>query len=321
MAHGTSLNSVPDLVHRMSGSNRPKEWTWAPNEAPWFDQPNSIELLERRQNEERLSGADVGLLRHWVANGYCIVSGAVPEPTIDAMERDLDDLWTCERPCSELELLGVRLVAGTEPVNVTHAQLLALGAPLRQQVKQRSNWRIHGFHRFSANAAAILTNPELTRLATLILGRAAVPSYTINFTHGSEQELHQDTAVFHIVPPNFLVGTWLACEDIQPQSGALVVYPGSHRSAMHSEFDDYPQTNLRTSSDQSGYADYVKRLSARYDPMQFLAKKGDILLWHGMLIHGGSPVLNRGLSRRSYVCHYIPPGMDVSAQVHGPFNW
>src|SRR5262249_44763304 len=145
--------------------------------------------------------------------------------------------------------------------------------------------------------------------------------YTINFTHGSEQELHQDTAVFHVVPPNYLVGAWLACEDISSDSGPLVVFPGSHRSPMFPEFDDYPQTNLRTSPSPQRYAGFVHTVSEQYVPTEFLPKKGEVLLWHGMLIHGGSPVRDRSQSRRSYVCHYIPPGMDVSGSVQGPFNW
>jgi hypothetical protein len=32
-------------------------------------------------------------------------------------------------------------------------------------------------------------------------------------------------------------------------------------------------------------------------------------------------VTDRRLSRRSYVCHYIPPGMDVASKIEGPFNW
>ncbi len=36
----------------------------------------------------------------------------------------------------------------------------------------------------------------------------------------------------------------------------------------------------------------------------FLAKKGDILIWHANLIHGGLPVVNPALTRKSMVIHY-----------------
>jgi Phytanoyl-CoA dioxygenase (PhyH) len=298
-----------------------KRWTWDLRDIPWFDRPDAAKLLEHRRTNDRLSDREFALLQHWLANGYCIVDHAVEESQIDGMERDLDDLWSDGRPREGLELLGLRVEPGGEPRDLTHAQLLKLDPGMRQEVRARSNWRIHGFHRFSTAAAALFQSPVVARLASLILGRPAAASYTINFTHGSEQELHQDTAVFHVVPPNYLVGAWVACEDIAPGSGPLVIYPGSHRSPMYPLFDRYPRTNLRTSRDPQGYAEFVRELSLRYEPMAFHARKGQVLVWHGMLVHGGSPVTDRRLSRRSYVCHYIPPGMDVASQIEGPFNW
>jgi ectoine hydroxylase-related dioxygenase (phytanoyl-CoA dioxygenase family) len=161
----------------------------------------------------------------------------------------------------------------------------------------------------------------LNRLASLILGRPAAPRFTINFMYGSEQELHQDTAVFHVAPRNYLVGAWLACEDVSPDAGPLVFYPGSHREPLYPKFDNYPQTNLRTYPRPQEYSEYVARRSEHYERRLYLARKGDVFLWHGMLIHGGSSVTDPKRTRRSYVCHYIPGEMEVSSQIEGPFNW
>jgi phytanoyl-CoA hydroxylase len=38
-------------------------------------------------------------------------------------------------------------------------------------------------------------------------------------------------------------------------------------------------------------------------PSIFLPKRGDLLIWHGALIHGGTPMQNPGLTRRSFICH------------------
>ncbi|MCY7349903.1 MAG: hypothetical protein LH606_04445 [Cytophagaceae bacterium] len=35
-----------------------------------------------------------------------------------------------------------------------------------------------------------------------------------------------------------------------------------------------------------------------------LLKKGDILIWHAALAHGGNRIGNPELSRKSFVCHY-----------------
>jgi len=38
----------------------------------------------------------------------------------------------------------------------------------------------------------------------------------------------------------------------------------------------------------------------------FLAKKGDILIWHADLAHGGAPVSNKALTRQSLIGHFCP---------------
>ena len=35
-----------------------------------------------------------------------------------------------------------------------------------------------------------------------------------------------------------------------------------------------------------------------------MAKKGDVFIWHANLIHGGSPIKDHSLTRKSMVIHY-----------------
>ena len=39
---------------------------------------------------------------------------------------------------------------------------------------------------------------------------------------------------------------------------------------------------------------------------RFVARKGDILVWHADLAHGGSPIRVEGRTRRSLVTHFCP---------------
>jgi ectoine hydroxylase-related dioxygenase (phytanoyl-CoA dioxygenase family) len=39
-------------------------------------------------------------------------------------------------------------------------------------------------------------------------------------------------------------------------------------------------------------------------PKVFLPKKGDVFIWHANLVHGGTPVRNTALTRKSMVIHY-----------------
>lgn len=304
-----------------SQTKEDKKWQHNAADAPWFDQPNALELLEHRRRDEQLSDQDFELLHKWVTEGYYTNSGAVSEQHIDGMVREMDDLWTADRPIEGLEILDLRLNPEGPLVNLSHAEVVALEPARRLEIRDNSNWRIHGYHLFSEPARAIYENSELIRMTSLIFKQPSIPSYTINFTYGSRQALHQDTAVFHVFPPNYLIGAWLACEDALPDSGPLVYYPRSHRAALFPQFDNYPQTNLRTVRNMQEYSDYVVERSKDYERKLYFAKKGDVFLWHGMLIHGGSEVFNPKMTRRSYVCHYIPPGMDKISEIEGPFNW
>lgn len=38
---------------------------------------------------------------------------------------------------------------------------------------------------------------------------------------------------------------------------------------------------------------------------RFLAKKGDVFIWHAHLLHGGGPILDDSRTRKSYVFHYF----------------
>ncbi len=122
---------------------------------------------------------------------------------------------------------------------------------------------------------------------------------------------------------NALIGVWIAAEKIQPDSGPLEYYPGSHREAMYPEFVNYPQTQRRTAPPEmaSAYDQYVKDVAAKYRRETYLPQAGDALFWHGMLIHGGSAVANPAATRKSMVIHYMPEGANRGHQVEGPFNW
>jgi hypothetical protein len=43
-------------------------------------------------------------------------------------------------------------------------------------------------------------------------------------------------------------------------------------------------------------------------PEYFLAKRGDVLIWHANLLHGGSPRQNTLRTRKALVCHFFAKG-------------
>ena len=295
-------------------------WRRQPDVLPWFDRPDALDrLLQDGRQAEHASK----LLEKWIRDGYVVVEDCLDPADIDAMVATLDGLWDCPDPIPDLTLLDLREEAAGERTNLLHRDLLKLDRATRQRIRDASDWRIHGFHYVNQRAKRIYFNRRLRDVASRIFRRRAKPIAAINFMTGSEQALHQDMAVFHIYPRNYLIGAWIACEDVAEGSGPLVFYPGSHRTPFFPAFSDYPQTNLRTADGETSrrYQEYVDSLAAQFERREFSGRKGQILLWHGMLIHGGAAITKRGRSRKSMVVHYSVRGADRAREVHGPFNW
>ena len=78
-------------------------------------------------------------------------------------------------------------------------------------------------------SSALAEDRRALELIELILGRPAGLFQTIYFRTGSQQEAHSDA--FHMMtePPGFLVGMWVALEDIDEGAGPVFYVPGSHR--------------------------------------------------------------------------------------------
>jgi phytanoyl-CoA hydroxylase len=288
---------------RLTRGDRPS-WDGQPDVLPWLDRADAATRLAAAGDQ------DPGLLEQWLRDGYVILDDPVPAPELDALSAAMGSVWTAGRPLDGLVIRDLRPDADAPPRDMSHADLLRMTPHEREEVRRASRWRIHGFEDADPAAARVYANDRLRAMASRILGRPSRPVASITFMYGSEQALHQDMAVFHVWPRNHLLGAWIACEDIGPGSGPLVFYPGSHVEPMFTEFDRYPATNLHTSDDGRAerYQRWIDTVADRYERREFLPRKGQVLLWHSMLIHGGSPVADGDATRRSYVVHYATRG-------------
>lgn len=301
-----------------------RRWPFRVEDLPWLDQPDAFQKIETSQRQNKINDVQAAFCRKWAEDGYIVLEKAVSAEEADAYSRDFDSIWQGGPAVKNLTVECVRLHDQDSPRNLKHSQILELPLAEREAMKKRLHWRIHAMHSHFASAMQIQSNPLLKQTAELLLGKKASPTYSISFFHGSCQDLHQDLAVFHIYPRNFLIGAWVALEDVSPEAGPLIFYPGSHHvKDFFPEYDNYPQTTMHTADAEGAkrYKSYVKELSGRYEKKSFLAKKGDVLLWHPMLIHGGEKNMDPSLTRRSYVLHFVGDGCNVQDEISGPFLW
>src|SRR5471032_2370233 len=115
-------------------------------------------------------------------------------------------------------------------------------------------------------------------------------------------------------PLGYLTAAWVAFEDIHPDSGPLIYYPGSHRLPyVFSKDVGITESDFK----REGYGPYHSKYEPRIaeliaehgiQPRYFYAKKGDVLIWHANLLHGGSPRQDLTLSRKAAVIHFFVKG-------------
>jgi len=145
-------------------------------------------------------------------------------------------------------------------------------------------------------------NNKIMNVLTQLYKRKPIPFQTLNFYLGTEQKVHSDQIHFCSDPVDLMCGVWIALEDVSVDSGPLVYYPGSHKLPF------YSMQHLKI--EPGNYVEYEKKIQQKIDktgitPEYGVIKKGDIIIWHANLIHGGSKRNNINLTRKSVVIHYF----------------
>ncbi len=107
---------------------------------------------------------------------------------------------------------------------------------------------------------------------------------------------HIDTWYLDTDPSGYLIGAWIALEDIDGQGGSFHVYPGSHK--MNSI--EWKGLN------HNQFVEWSNETKKNYQNVPAYLKKGDVLFWHPSLLHGSSNQKVNGFSRKSLTAHYHP---------------
>jgi hypothetical protein len=257
---------------------------------PWLDGDDALDRIGGRLERNEISTADADICRYWVANGYVVIESLFDSATVDAV-------WDGY----EKAIKAGRIKLPPEPAGN--------GDP----------WpgRFLNPHKRSGEFCRILKHPGLLRCLQLLLGHEPKTLQTIASHKGSQQGLHSDSIHMTTYPLGYLAAAWIAFEDIHPDCGPLVYYPGSHRLPyLFSKDVDITEEEFN----REGYAPYHAKYEPRIRqlveergiaPHYFHARKGDVLIWHANLVHGGSARKNLALSRRAVVCHYFAKGAFV----------
>jgi len=258
----------------------------------WLDRPDALERIDARRAAGDLTDDEAEDLRHWVERGYVRFSLDLDPAAFARIEETVDRLWR-EKPAS---------VA------------LAYNSPLKpfedadELADRRPGYRISNLHSASEEALALYLHPEVHAATRRVFDQDPVAIQSIFFEWGSGQPLHRDPMHVYTSPPSHLIGAWIALEDIGPDCGPLAYVPGSHQLAYYQfspgEYRVQHGTHGEAEVQKAEEFDLAQCRRHGLEPELFTCRRGEVLLWHASLLHGGAPLNDPRLTRKSLVVHF-----------------
>jgi ectoine hydroxylase-related dioxygenase (phytanoyl-CoA dioxygenase family) len=165
---------------------------------------------------------------------------------------------------------------------------------------------------FSTNKALIIQDYLFQSETTLYS--------SLFFEVGSAQDIHRDIPLFWTRPTNMYFGTWLALEDTDANNGPLVVIPGSHKLPLFDRnyiLKNSGFLNKHISEHEDilwfNYQRVVQEECAKksLNIVEVHVEKGDTIIWHPLLAHGGKEIRDKSRTRLSHVVHTTPINVPV----------
>ncbi len=211
-------------------------------------------------------------VKRWKEQGYVHLKNFFSKDEINLMEYKTENLWNSNK--GEWRFGDRRVLSAFEDVET---------------------WNF--FHQ-----------KEFYSVVSMLLGQEAILVNNISFLRGDAQPVHSDSFYMSTYPIGKLIGSWTALEDIHEDAGPLCYIPGSHKLPYVTNNTINNCGNFWKTG-ANGDEDYILKVKEiitenKLTPKYHLAQKGDLLLWHANLLHGGSKINDSNKTRKSMVGHF-----------------
>lgn len=269
--------------------------------ALWTDAPDALDRVQGRLDTGMITHIEADWLRSWIANGYVVLPRAMPDILIARATKALDDAYS-----------------GKFPDLLFECHKVSPSGPIKWQpeINPHASKAID-IHVYAIAIRDLILAAPISRFLGILFEALPLASQTLGFLRGSSQPAHQDSAYVSYSIPRRFAATWVALEDVTANAGELFYYPGSQH------FDDYlyqgryksvseaqrlggltgEEAHQQIAGHERSLPEKAKQLGLVKEP--FMAKRGDVLVWHPDLAHGGMPI-STDATRKSIVTHYCP---------------
>lgn len=172
------------------------------------------------------------------------------------------------------------------------------------------HYRVANLHLQSVAMRKVGLSRVFHDFAQRFFGAPSTVYTSLYFKHGSQQSPHIDTPFFWTRPFNLFVGVWVALEDVSVDAGPLIYYPGSH--LLFNTEDALREVFLQSGGDVQRMFSLMKTTVEQQCAAEpVLIRRGDAVIWHPGLMHGGSQATRSAATRHSNVFHLSPLGVNV----------
>ncbi len=274
LQHNKNLYSYFEIKKSLFDSISHKDFKDKKAKAPWLDSIINEKEIKNHPQFSRFPENIGQQLLLWSKSGFLVWDKFLDGETTDAINNEINELLT------------------KDEVGFNY-----------------TNRKIFNAFQQSFTVRKVIKEKRLLDLLSFILDKKILPFQSINFLKGSEQQPHADTIHMTTFPQGYMIAAWFALEDITFEQGPLSYYPSSHLLPYITNADYENESNKFMLDGDANKKYELKAANViQQNNLQkeiFIAKKGDVFIWHANLIHGGEDQLNKALTRKSMVVHYF----------------
>jgi len=158
--------------------------------------------------------------------------------------------------------------------------------------------RMIHMHKFDEASLRWMLDERLRTWLTALMGREPYAVQTMLYfkpAGARGQALHQDNFYLRVLPGTCMAA-WLALDPCDEENGCMQVVPGSHM---------LPVLCTTKADTTQSFTDVTVPVPDSLPVAPVFMQPGDVLFFHGSVIHGSYPNTSKDRFRRALIGHYI----------------